>query len=142
MAHFANVDSANKVVAVIVIPDEHESDGHGFITNVLGLEGNWIQTSYTSRGGKRVNPDTNEVVNESDHFRYNYAGIGYSWDENFGDDGAFIEPKPEDNPSFVLDLLSATWVPPIPMPDESPDGIWVWDEESISWTLIPNPVEE
>lgn len=43
-------------------------------------------------------------------------------------DGTFIPPQPY--PSWSLDD-SGTWVPPVPRP--AGDGIWLWDEASLSW---------
>lgn len=129
MAHFAKVSDENIVVEVIKIPDAHEHRGQEFITNDLMKAGNWIQTSYTSRAGKRINPDTQEVVSQQ-HFRYNFAGVGYEWNPGLGADGAFIPPKPEGLSSWVIDPNTANWIPPIPMPEE---GDWEWDENTISW---------
>lgn len=131
MAHFAEIDANSLVASVIVVPDEHEDHGQEFINNTLGLPGVWLQTSYTSREGNRVDPDTNEITVPGEHFRYNYAGKGYSWDANFGNDGAFIPPRPEGMNSWVVDPLSATWIPPVPMPEG--DGIWVWSEDDGAW---------
>ena len=63
MAHFAKVNDKNVVEQVIVISNEHESNGEAFINDVLLLEGRWIQTSYNSK------------------IRGKYAGIGDIYDE-------------------------------------------------------------
>jgi hypothetical protein len=61
MAHFAEIDSNNKVLRVLVIDDSQEHRGQEFLANDLGLGGTWIQTSYNANfGGK-------------------YAGIGDTW---------------------------------------------------------------
>lgn len=130
MAHFARVDDSNIVTQVIVIPDQYENDGKSFINNILGIDGNWVQTSYTSREGTRRDPDTNDVIDENDHFRYNFASPGYTWDENFGTDGAFIPPRPEGMNSWVISPLTASWIPPVDPPVE---GMWQWDESTTSW---------
>ena len=57
-----------------------EQAGREFISNILCLEGEWLQTSYNAS------------------FRRNYAGIGFSYDH--GRD-AFIPPNPF--PSWLLD---------------------------------------
>jgi hypothetical protein len=49
MAHFAELDSNNIVVRVLVVPDEHESRGTEFLSKDLGFGGTWIQTSYTGK---------------------------------------------------------------------------------------------
>jgi hypothetical protein len=62
MAHFAEIDSNNKVLRVLVVDNSQEHRGQEFLANDLGLGGTWIQTSYNANfGGK-------------------YAGIGDTWD--------------------------------------------------------------
>jgi len=62
MAHFAEIDSSNKVLRVLVVPDEFEKDGQNYLANEIGLGGTWVQTSYNANfGGK-------------------YAGVGDTWD--------------------------------------------------------------
>jgi len=62
MAHFAEIDSNNKVLRVLVVDNSQEDRGQEFLANDLGLGGTWIQTSYNANfGGK-------------------YAGIGDIWD--------------------------------------------------------------
>ena len=61
---------------------------------------------------------------QSKAFRFNYAGIGFSYDETRD---AFIPPK--FYASWVLDEDTCLWVAPIPMPD----GAYVWDEDPGDW---------
>ena len=62
MAHFAEIDSDNKVLRVLVVDNSQEHRGQEFLANDLGLGGTWVQTSYNANfGGK-------------------YAGIGDVWD--------------------------------------------------------------
>lgn len=61
MAHFAKIED-NLVTQVVVVDNEHEVDGEAYL-NSLGLEGQWIQTSYNS------------------NFRGKFAGIGDTYDE-------------------------------------------------------------
>jgi len=81
MAHFVELDDNNIVLQGIVVNNEvildesgNESEALGiaFCENLLG--GRWIQTSYNAK------------------IRYNYAGIGYSYDPI---DDAFIPPMPQ-----------------------------------------------
>jgi len=75
MAHYAFLDSTNTVIEVIVGIDETEL-----------IEGLDTETWYSNfRGLKCVRTSYNAKI------RYNYAGIGYSFDE-LAD--AFIPPKP------------------------------------------------
>jgi hypothetical protein len=64
MAHFAKVNENNIVEEVIVVDNknaETEQAGKDFIASI-GLDGNWIQTSYNN------------------NFRYKFAAIGDSYD--------------------------------------------------------------
>jgi len=84
MAHFAHIDN-NVVVEVIVIsndaaPDpapDNEAAGQAFIADVLGLAGEWLQTSYNA------------------NFRGEYAGVGYTYDPDRDEFVAPPEPEPE-----------------------------------------------
>lgn len=60
MAHFAELDENNKVLRVIVVPDEVESIGEQWCSGIFG--GNWKQTSYNA------------------NIRGKYAGIGDTYD--------------------------------------------------------------
>lgn len=62
MAHFAEIDDNNKVIRVLLIPDEFEKDGQKYLAKTLNMSGTWIQTSYNSR------------------IRGKYAGIGDIYD--------------------------------------------------------------
>jgi hypothetical protein len=84
MAHFARINN-NIVREVIVISDtdcpdpapDNEAAGQAFIANVLGLAGEWKQTSYNG------------------NFRGVYAGIGYTYDPDLDEFVAPVEPEPE-----------------------------------------------
>lgn len=108
MAHFAEIDSSNKVVRVIVVADEHEADGANWCHNLLG--GIWLQTSYTNR------------------IRKQYAGIGYTYD---ADADQFVAPQPY--PSWTLDS-SNDWQAPTPKPDNG--KIYGWVESSLAWVEV------
>lgn len=91
MAHFAEVKDG-VVVRVLVADDEQ------WLTDNLG--GVWVQTSYNTRGGIHTLGD--------EPLRFNYAGIGYTYDPTKGTDGAFIPPKPSE--TAVLDEATCLWV--------------------------------
>ena len=111
MAHFAKV-SDGKVVQVIVAEPEF------FQTFVDTSPGEWIQTSYNTKGGVHANGGT--------PLRKNYAGIGYTYDRTRD---AFIPPKPY--ASWTLDDSTCLWSAPTPMPTEG--GPYVWNESTLSW---------
>lgn len=123
MAHFAEIDSNNKVVRVLVVGDDQEHRGQDFLANDLGLGGTWIQTSYNTRGGTHTLGGT--------PLRKNYAGIGFSYDQQRD---AFIPPKPTQYPSWVINENSCLWEPPSPYPTDGKR--YKWDEPSVSWVEI------
>lgn len=130
MAHFAELDTNNIVLRVLVVDNavlkdeagvEHEQKGVDFLQNLFGTDTLWKQTSYTGS------------------FRVRYAGIGYSFDSNLN---AFIPLKPY--PSWVLDTNIADWVAPVLKPNLTPDEeeagmFYVWNEEFLRWDLISKP---
>ncbi len=83
MAHYAILDSDNKVTQVIVGKDEHEPLVDGYSSWEHYYDG--LRTSYNTLGGLHTNGGT--------PFRKNMAGIGYTYD--FERD-AFIPPKCHD----------------------------------------------
>jgi len=115
MSHFAEIDANNVVLQVIVAEQE-------FIDT---LEGNWVQTSYNTRGGKHYDPDTNEE-DDGTPLRKNFAMIGGSYDATRD---AFIPPQPY--PSWVLDDDTCLWNPPIAYPDGN--DIYYWNEADQQW---------
>ncbi len=121
MAHFAQVDENNIVTQVLVVSDQDAGNGQDFLANTLGLGGTWIQTSYNTAGGVHKDGGT--------PLRKNYAGIGYTYDS--GRD-AFIPPKPFN--SWLLDEATCLWNAPIARPEG--DGIYTWNEETLSWDEV------
>lgn len=119
MPHFAKIENG-LVTEVLVVDDEHEDDGEAFL-NSIGLEGKWLRTSYNTFEGAHLNGGT--------PFRKNFAGVGYSYDENRD---AFIPPQPY--PSWTLNEETCAWDPPVPRPEGH--FFPVWDEETLSWSKI------
>lgn len=116
MAHFAELDSNNVVLRVIVVGNddckdaagnESEAVGAAFCTRLLG--GRWIQTSYNH------------------NIRKQYAGIGFTYD---ADADVFVAPQPF--PSWSLDE-NHDWQPPVPYPAT---GNYFWNEEDQEWVEI------
>ena len=121
MAHFAQIDDDNIVVNVIVIPDSAAPDppsdtsqalGREFIANTLRLPGTWLQCSYGSRL-RGVFPSPGHIYHP--------------------DSDAFSGPKPF--PSWTWDSAEATWVPPIPHPED--DHEYNWNEGDQQWIQRP-----
>jgi len=142
MAHFAKLGTNSKVIAVHVLDDnqmlnadsqEDESVGQQRLAQIHGWPAElWIQTSYNTRGSKHYDANGDESSDQSKALRGNYAGIGYTWDdENF----IFMAPKPY--ASWTKTVSTATWNAPITYPSATtytaadsstqPWGIY-WDE--------------
>lgn len=127
MAHFAEIDENNIVTRVLVVGDDQEDRGQEFLADDLGLGGTWKKTSYNTQGGVHTLGGT--------PFRKNYAGIGYSYDE---ERDAFIPPKPF--ASWILNEETCNWNAPIEMPVEE-GKLFTWDEETTSWVEFVPPTE-
>jgi hypothetical protein len=127
MAHYAQLDSHNKVVYVFVGRDEDDlSDGVTDWEQYYAPEGFTVKrTSYNTQAGQHTAGGT--------PFRGNYAGIGYTYDETLD---AFIPPKPFE--SWVLDESIYNWVAPIPYPKDG--GSYEWDETAGAWVEVIDEV--
>lgn len=133
MAHYAFLDENNIVTEVIVGIDETELiDGE--------FPENWY-SNFRGQPCKRTSYNTAAGVHRygGTPFRKNYAGIGYSYDENRD---AFIPPKPFN--SWILNETTCIWESPIPYPDISniPEhyqlyNVYNWNEATTSWDLLP-----
>ena len=91
MAHYAFLDENNIVTEVIVGIDETEL-----------IEGLDTETWYSNFRGKVC-----KRTSYNGKIRYNYAGIGYTYDEVRD---AFIPPEPEGNLGF--DEVTCQWIMP------------------------------
>ena len=120
MAHFAKVLDG-KVVQVIVAEQEF------FDTFVDSSPGEWIQTSYNTKGGVHLGPDGQPDGGVA--LRGNYAGIGYVYDR---DNDVFYAQQPFS--SWILDKNTWTWQAPVARPDDG--KIYKWDEEVKNWVEI------
>lgn len=130
MAHFAKLDENNIVTFVTVGRQEDDGKEEELIARTGDV---YRQTSYNTRGGVHYNPETGEPSeDQSKAFRKNYAGIGFTYDE---ERDAFIPPKPYD--SWVLNEDTCLWDAPVPYPTDG--EMYSWNEEDQSWDNIPMP---
>ena len=114
MAHYAFLDENNIVTEVITGRDENEVvDG---ITD-------WEQAYGEIRG------QVCKRTSYSGSIRFNYAGIGYSYD---ADRDAFIPPKPF--ASWLLNEESCLWEAPVAHPGDG--GMYSWNEETQEWDAV------
>ena len=119
MASFAKIGLNNKVIAVVSVNNEVLKDSNGieqeqlgidFLTNIYGWA-IWKQTSYNG------------------NFRKNYAGIGYTYDE---ERDAFIPKKPYN--SWVLNEQTCQWNSPVAYPTDGKR--YNWNETNLTWDLV------
>ena len=132
MAHYAKLDSENVVVQVFVGRDEDDlAEGVTDWETYYAPEGFTVKrTSYNTSGGVHYNPETGEPSeDQSKALRFNYAGIGYTFDPDRGTDGAFIPPKPFE--SWVLDEGTCLWEAPVAYPGDGES--YTWDEDAGDW---------
>lgn len=122
MAHFSKV--LDGIVVDIIVAEQEFFDS--FIDETPG---EWVQTSYNTRGGKHYDPETGELsADQTKALRKNYAGIGYTYDK---ERDAFIPPK--NYASWVLNEETCLWEAPVAYPDDGED--YVWNEETTRWVV-------
>ena len=124
MANFAQLDENHIVTQVVVVNNETINDlpfpesepvGAAFLQSLFGSTTIWKQTSYNA------------------NFRKNYAGIGYTYDQ---ENDVFYAPNLF--ASWVLNNQTWTWEAPVPYPT---DGmLYIWDEPTVSWVQVPEEV--
>ena len=121
MAHYSFLDTNNIVTEVIVGKDEGEDNTdwevhYGNFRNQVCK-----RTSYNTSGGIHSSGGI--------PYRKNYAGIGYTYDEQRD---AFIPQKPY--ASFILNEDTCLWEPPVPYPTDGEQ--YTWNEEDLQWSLV------
>lgn len=152
MAHFAQLDSNNQVIQILVVSDDdllvdgvkQEDAGVGFCqAHIFDHESIWKETSFSARGNG---------------FRGNFAGIGYTYMENVRTLGVastdiFISPRPViENPgngsgSWSIGIGTAEWYSPhgprpeLTLEEDGLDKFYYWDEvayqanNAVGWAL-------
>ena len=127
MAHYAVLNTDNTVTMVFVGRDDVVTGIDDWET-YYAPEGFTVkQTSYNTSGGIHYT-DGEPSEDQTKALRFNYAGIGFTYDENRD---AFIPPQPY--ASWVLDEDTCLWVAPIAYPAE---GDHVWDEQAGDWVEV------
>ena len=129
MAHFCKL-VGNIVERVEVVHNDiatTEQAGIDFLNNLYGTNDVWKQTSFNTFGGEHKLGGT--------PFRKNYAGIGYTYDEN---KDAFIPPKNYN--SWILNEDTCHWESPVEQPtlteEEFNNGkIYKWNNKIKQWEL-------
>jgi len=117
VSHFAKVLDGKVIQVIVAEPDF-------FDTFVDSSPGQWLQTSYNTRGGVHYGQDGNPDGGVA--LRGNYAGIGYTYDATHD---VFYAPQPF--PSWTLSQTAWLWEPPVAYPTDGKR--YVWDEPTVSW---------
>ena len=120
MSHFAKV--VDGVVTQVIV-----AEPEFFETFVDTSPGEWIQTSYNTRGGVHYGQDGQP--DDGVALRKNYAGIGYTYDRTRD---AFIPPKPY--ASWLLNEDSCLWNAPVEYPTDGKR--YQWDEATTAWVEV------
>ena len=141
MAHFAKLDINNVVLSVVVVANSNTTNPEGIEDEDIGIKflekitgwPLWKKTSYNTKNGKYYNQDGSEG-DQSKTYRGNYAGAGLVYDQN---NNIFIPQKPF--PSWNLNISTASWEAPIPIPKTQTNGtkdLYNWNESLQSWDKI------
>ena len=115
MSHYAKVN--NGIVQQVIV-----AEPEFFETFVDSSPGEWIQTSYNTKGGVHLLGGT--------PLRGNYAGVGYTYDAS---NDVFYAAQPF--PSWVLNETTWLWEAPVAMPTDGKE--YTWNESTQSWDLVP-----
>jgi hypothetical protein len=106
MAHWAEIDENNIVIRVTVGDNNHPNGDEGYQWLIDNLGGRWIKTSYNTYAGEHALGGT--------PLRKNYAGLGYTYDEQRD---AFIPPQPDEKKTlsgkpivYELDEETCLWI--------------------------------
>ena len=146
MAHFAKIGMNGKGIGVLTMGNKDMLNADGVEDESVGqqwLERHnnwpaqmWIQTSYNTIANKHSSGDNSKAL------RGNYAGIGFTWDE----DNQIFWPK-SPYASWVKDTTTASWKSPIgdapaltaeqQSQNDATTHSWtyVWNEDGQSWDL-------
>ena len=119
MAHWAEIDSENIVTRVLVGDNNDPDEGYQWLIDNLG--GKWVKTSYNTIAGQHTLGGT--------PLRGNYAGIGFTYDEELD---AFYAPQPF--PSWTLDKETFIWEAPKTYPTDG--KFYTWDEKDQNWIEV------
>lgn len=131
---------------IINVNQKNLINGSIYIIKNLGLDVNWheigaenaIVNSEFQYNGNQVFGFGGEVVfsKKNKAFRKNHPSKDYIYDPI---SDSFLEPKPIEYPSWILDSDGGYWKPPV---DKPIGGLnqgmkYQWDESSVSWIQVP-----
>lgn len=109
MAHFAKIVDGI-VTQVVVVDNEHEASGEAYL-NGLGLDGKWVQTSYSAAFGKK------------------FASVGDTYATSTGN----FKPA---QPFASWTFSNQDWVWKAPKAQPADGKNYLWNEELLDWVEI------
>ena len=115
MAHYAKIE--NDIVTQVIVAD---------LETIDTLDGEWIQTSYNTRGNKHYDPDTLQEDSGAP-LRGNFASIGHVYDRSHD---IFYPPQPYEG-WIISESTNWIWEAPIPKPNDG--NKYYWDTETNNW---------
>ena len=129
ITHFAQLDNENKVIHVEVVDASNTLDSDGnhsetvgisYLKSLHGSDTVWVETFYDGSS------------------RCRYAGIGMTYSS---ESNVFIDKKPEQYPSWVLNQENYAYEPPVSEPElteeqENAGHLYVWNESTVSWDFV------
>ena len=135
ITHFAQLDNENKVIHVEVVDVSNTLDSDGnpsetvgisYLKSLHGSDTTWVETFYDGSS------------------RHRYAGIGMTYSSEFN---VFIEKKPEQYPSWILNEEIYAYEPPVSEPELTEEQLnngdqYVWNESTVSWDFVEGPGED
>lgn len=132
MAHYALIGRNNKVIKVVRVDNsfmgdpEKETSGETFLTEVYGINCEWVQGSYNTKAGVHLLGGT--------PLRANFPSVGMIYDD---DNDIFHEPRPKDKDgqscdSWTLNTTTGIWSAPYAKPTSgvTETSWYVWDESA------------
>lgn len=130
MAYFAQLDENNVVLQIQIVDDRSMTDTYGMVVENIGV----AQLEKKFGGLTHWKQTTTD-----DHFRGNYAGIGYTFMTNVATLGVastdvFMTQQPF--PSWVVGINTAAWYSPLGERPKLTDEEWIagkyyeWDEDA------------
>jgi hypothetical protein len=120
MGHYAFINDQNIVTEVITGKDESDKTEPDWEVHYAQFRTGMIcrRTSYNTQAGTHLSGGA--------PYRKNYAGIGFTWDEQRD---AFIPPKLF--ASWTLNEATCQWEAPIAYPTDGKQ--YTWEESTVSW---------
>ena len=132
ITHFAQLNDDNIVISVEVVDVSNALDSDGnhsetigisYLKSLHGSDTTWVETFYDGSS------------------RHRYAGTGMTYSADLD---VFIEKKPEQYPSWVLNEETYAYEPPVSEPtlteEQITNGdIYLWNESTVSWDFVEGP---